>query len=81
MQNSSKSPQQLAAEMQQMYRNVFGTMEGRMVLGHILTQGHFGDELISVNDMAENNFAVTIARMAGAFDPLWMNLGLVPKEK
>ena len=35
-------PTRAAREMQQRYRNVFGTAEGRMVLGDILDVGHFG---------------------------------------
>lgn len=72
-------PQQ---EMQQRYRNTFGTAEGREVLGDILTLGHFG-ETLNPTDMisiAEYNAAITIARMAGAFDMIYTQLGIT-KEK
>lgn len=67
-------------EMQQRFKNVFGSPEGRIVLGQILTLGHFGETLSSPIEMAENNFAVAIARIAGGFDPLWLHLGLAQKE-
>lgn len=76
-----QEPRDEPREMQQRFKNVFGTIEGRIVLGEILTLGHFGETLNSSIDMAENNFAVTIARMAGAFDPLWIHLGMTEKEK
>lgn len=68
--------------MQQRYRNVFGTMEGRIVLGDILTLGHFGESLNPADlvAVAEYNAAITIARMAGAFDPLWQHLGMTKGE-
>jgi hypothetical protein len=65
-------------EMQQRYRNVFGSAEGKLVLGDILTEGHFG-ETLNPNDtmqVAEHNTAVRIARIAGAFDPMWIDLGM-----
>jgi hypothetical protein len=69
-------------DMQQRYKNVFRTPEGRLVLGDILTVGHFG-EMLNPNDtvaIAEHNAAVLIARTAGAFDSLWRELGMVVKE-
>lgn len=73
-----RTPQQIAAEMQQRYRNVFGTAEGRIVLGDILTLGHFGEPLLPTDAVAvaENNAAILIARMAGAFDLLYDQLGM-----
>ena len=70
-----------AQEMQQRYRNVFGTPEGRIVLGNILTAGHFGETLNPEDSVAvaEHNAAITIARTAGAFDVLWQYLGLIQK--
>ena len=64
------------------YRNVFGTAEGRIVLGDILTLGHFGETLNPLDPVAvaEHNAAIVIARMAGAFDPLYTELGMT-KEK
>lgn len=73
-----KNPTQLAKEMQQRYRNVFDTPEGRMVLGDILTLGHLGVN-IDPNDpilVTEKNFAETIARTAGAFDQIFQYLGM-----
>ena len=71
-------PEDKVPELQQMYRNVFGSMEGRIVLGDILTLGHFGEtlnptELVAV---AEYNAAIIIARMAGAFDPIFQHLSM-----
>ena len=70
-------------DMMQRYRNVFGSTEGKIVLGDILTTGHFG-ETINPTDyvaMTENIFSTQIARMAGAFDSLWIDLGMNQKEK
>jgi len=76
-------PHDAAKEMQQRYKNVFGTAEGRIVLGDILTLGHFGETLNPVDPVAvaEYNAAMIIARMAGAFDPLFEYLGMVEKEQ
>lgn len=74
-----KTPQQHAAEMQQMYRNVFGSAEGRIVLGDILSVGGFGEK-IDPNDAAQvswYNCAIEIARLAGAFDMIYQQLGMV----
>lgn len=71
-----------AQEMQHRYRNIFGTPEGRRVLGDILTLGHFGVTL-NPNDpvqVAEYNVALTIARMAGALDPMYSQLGMETKK-
>ena len=67
-----------AREMQQRYRNTFGTTEGRRVLGDILTLGHYGVTLDSENrhQVAEYNFALLIATKAGAFDNLYQQLGM-----
>lgn len=65
-----------AQEMQQRYRNVFGTSEGKLVLGDILSMGHFGEPLTDLEHVARNNFALSIARMAGALDQLYTSLGL-----
>lgn len=76
---SNLTPEQ---EMQQRYRNVFGTAEGRKVLGDILTLGHFGVNLNPSDSIviSNYNFALTIARMAGALDPLYAHLGIEVKE-
>ncbi len=66
-----------AKEMQQRYRNVFGSEEGRIVLGDILTQAKFGYPLLDTEQMIRHNFAMEIARTAGAFDPLYVQLSMV----
>lgn len=76
-------PHDTAREMIQRYKNVFGTDEGRIVLGDILTLGHFGVN-IDPNDpilVTEKNFAETIARTAGALDMVYDYLGMIDKEK
>jgi len=69
--------------MQQRYHNVFGTAEGRRVMGDILTLGHFGVVLEATDPVmvAEYNFAMTIARMAGAFDTIYPMLGMETSEE
>lgn len=52
-------------EMQQCYRNVFGSAEGRMVLGDILVICHFGVPLNNEVERIEYNVGVAIARMSG----------------
>lgn len=75
-------PSDPARDMQQRYKNVFGTAEGRRVLGDILTLGHFGETLNPTDPVAvaEYNAAIVIARMAGAFDGLYTQLGMIDKE-
>lgn len=81
-------PEQLSAEQQhvkdtlQRYKNVFGTPEGKRVLGDILNLGNFGKNIHPSDSakIAEQNFAVTIARMAGVFDPLYTELGIVRED-
>jgi hypothetical protein len=69
-------------DLQQMYKNVFATAEGRIVLGDILTLGHFGETLNPADPVvvAEYNAAIVIARMAGAFDMIYQQLGMIEKE-
>ena len=65
-------------EIQQCYHNIFANAEGQRVIGDILTLGHFG-ETLDPNDpvkVAEYNFAIVIARMAGVLDPLYHQLGM-----
>lgn len=79
MADQPKTPQE---EMQQRYRNVFASMEGRAVLGDILTLGHF-DVPLNADEperLGERSLAVTIARMAGAFDQIYLHLSM-DKEK
>ena len=73
-----------AREMQQRYRNVFGSAEGRIVLGDIMSLGHYFENINPNNPVmaAEHNFVEVIARMAGLFDSLYPQLGLeVRKEQ
>jgi len=74
-------PRTAAEEMQQRYRNVFGTSEGKLVLGDILVMGHFGEPLIDLEHVARNNFALSIARLAGALDQIYQTLGIATKEQ
>lgn len=69
-------------EMQQRYRNTFGSAEGKIVLGDIATVGHVFDT-IDPNDpalVAERNFALVILQMAGGLDSTYTQLGMT-KEK
>jgi hypothetical protein len=62
--------------------NVFGTSEGRYVLGKLLTLGGFGQTL-DPNNQAQigmYNFAISIADMSGAFDIVYQQLGMKQKE-
>lgn len=74
--------QQHEQEMRQRYKNVFGSAEGRVVLGNILTLGHYGVTLDADNrdQVAEYNFAIVIATMAGALEPVDKQLGIA-REK
>ena len=54
-----------AREMEQSYRNVFSSPEGRKVLGDILVSNHFGVPLNSEVERIEYNVGVAIARMSG----------------
>jgi len=71
-------PMQRVRDMLQRYQNVFGTEEGKLVLGDILTLCHFG-ETLDPNDpvqAAEYNVGLTILRMARVLDPLYLQLGM-----
>ncbi len=63
-------------EMRQMYRNVFGSAEGRRVLGDILRENHFGVPLNSDAERIEYNVAVTIARMSGMMTEIDLVAGI-----
>lgn len=69
--------------MQQRYRNVFGSSEGKLVLGDILAKGHYGETLNPDNPVAiaEYNFALVIGHLAGTFDLLYPQLGLGPRKE
>lgn len=73
--NPNLTPEQ---EMLQRYRNVFGTREGAIVLGDIMSTGHVFDNVDPRDEVlvTERNFALTIGRMAGVFDSLYAQLGL-----
>jgi len=77
---SKLTPEQ---EMQQRYRNVFGGSEGKLVLGDILSKGHYGVTLDPDNPVmvAEYNFALVIATLAGAFDALYRQYGMVQEPE
>lgn len=49
----------------QRYRNVFGSEEGRRVLGDILITCHFGVPLNNDVERVEYNVGIAIARMSG----------------
>jgi hypothetical protein len=51
--------------MELRYRNVFGSPEGRVVLGDILAFCHFGRLVASDEERVEYNVGVAIARMSG----------------
>lgn len=63
-------------EMQQRYRNVFGSDEGRKVLGDILDLCHFAVPLNNETERIEHNVGVAIARMSGIFDAIDSHLGI-----
>lgn len=71
------------SDVNQMYRNVFGTPEGREVLGDILTKGHYGVTLDGDNrdQIAEYNFALMVATRSGVFDQVYAQLGLIKEEE
>ena len=52
-------------EREQLYRNVFGSPEGRVVLGDILAFCHFGRLLNNDEERTEYNVGVAIAGMSG----------------
>ena len=70
-------------DIQQHYRNIFGTPEGRIVLGDILTMTHFGETLAPDDtvSVAEYNVGLTIARMAGAMNLVYPQLGMPVQEE
>jgi hypothetical protein len=65
-----------SAEMRQRYRNIFGSEEGRRVLGHILAENHFGVPLNNEVERIEYNVAVAIARMSGTMSQIDELLGI-----
>ena len=65
-----------ANAMRQRYRNVFGTAEGRAVLGDILVMCHFGVPLNSEEERIEFNVGIAIARMSGIMSAIDGMLGI-----
>ena len=63
--NSPLDQERRQRDMEQRYRNVFGSAEGRVVLGDILAFCHFGRLVGSETDRIEYNVGVAIARMSG----------------
>ena len=70
------TPSEQLVAMQQRYRNVFGSAEGRRVLGDILVTCHFGVPINSDEERIESNVGVYIARMCGAMEHIDSLLGI-----
>lgn len=68
--------QQSQKDMLQRYKNVFGTAEGRKVLGDILITCHFGVPLMTEEARHEYNIGVAIARMSGVMSQVDQLLGM-----
>jgi hypothetical protein len=66
-------------DIDKMYRNVFSSAEGKIVLGDILTRGHYGVTLDPDNaaQIAEYNAALVIAHRAGAFEMVYRQLAML----
>ena len=85
MPEPTRDPVQDAKDMQQRYKNVFGTVEGKRVLGDILSVAGFGGETgPDPNDPAKvawYNCAIEIARLAGALpDHTFQQLGMTKRK-
>lgn len=70
-------------DMDQLYQTVFGSAAGRIVLGNILTLGHYGVTLDAENrdQVAEYNFALVIATKAGAMEIVDKQLGIAREDR
>ena len=66
-----------AKAMRQRYRNVFGSAEGRAVLGDILVMCHFGVPLNTEEERIEHNVGIAIARMSGTMSAIDGILGII----
>jgi hypothetical protein len=71
---------ELTSEQQMLrrYHNVFGSDEGRIVLGDIATIAHVFDA-VDPHDIvlvAQRDLALIIMQMAGALDSLYLQLGI-----
>ena len=75
--NSSIEQERRSRDMQLRYRNVFGSAEGRKVLGDILDLCHFGVPLNNETERIEYNVGVAIGRMSGIFGDIdvLLNIG------
>lgn len=71
-----KAAAQRQQEMEQLYRNVFGSAEGRKVLGDILMTNHFGVPLNNEVERIEYNVAIAIARMSGTMSEVDALIGI-----
>lgn len=70
-------------EMQHRYRLVFGTADGHLVLGDIARLFHLFDA-VAPDDVVMNtqrSCALVIFQMAGAFNPMYTQLGLDTQAK
>lgn len=67
-------------EMQQRYINVFSSREGQLVLGDIARLFHLFDPVEPTDTVlnTQRSCALVIFQLAGAFNPLYAQLGLVP---
>ena len=74
--DSPNATETAAIAMRQRYRNVFGSEEGRRVLGDILVTCHFGVPINSEEERTEYNVGVYVARMCGAMEPIDSLLGI-----
>lgn len=63
-------------EMRQRYRNVFGSLEGRIVLRDILSGCHFAVSLNSEEERIRYNVGIAIAHMSGIVDAIDQLLGI-----
>ena len=63
-------------DMLQRYRNVFGTPEGRIVLGDILQMCHFGFGIMTEEARIEYNVGIAIARMSGMMQAIDTLIGI-----
>jgi hypothetical protein len=72
----STTQDQKQRDMLQRYRNVFGTPEGRLVLGDILHMCHFGFGISCEEARIEYNVGIAIARMSGIFGAIDTLIGI-----
>ncbi len=63
-------------DLEQLYRNVFGTPEGRRVIGDILRRNHYGVPINTDAERIEYNVAIEIARLSGIMSGIDRELGI-----